>query len=434
MSGSGLEFGSDDGAPLVIGAASTTRSEVRRRAAETFEELVRHQVRRALVQSDAPVDVLRALDACDRAGSDLIVAHTTTSPEHLEELLDRFDVQFTIGAQDAFHVPSRTDIEATGRIFTMTSGTTGAPKLAEHSLPSLLGRVRAGSAGAGEGSRWLLTYQPTGFAGLQVMLTALLTRGAVVLARERTPAAFYEAAVGGQVTHVSATPTFWRSLLMVAVPGELRLRQVTLGAEATDQPLLDRLRSAFPDARITHTYASTEAGVIYAVHDGVAGFPSSWLEQNIQGIGLRVRDGFLQVKSERAMRGYATETAQPFLDDGWLATADRCEVRDDRAYIIGREDSTINVAGSKVYPTQVEAFLLTQPGVVEAAVYGVPNPLSGFLVGADVVLAPDRDPESTRAAVLAACREKLPGYQVPRVFKLVDAIAVGVSGKKSGRR
>jgi acyl-coenzyme A synthetase/AMP-(fatty) acid ligase len=203
-----------------------------------------------------------------------------------------------------------------------------------------------------------------------------------------------------------------------------------LGGEAADQATLNRVKAAFPAARVTHTYASTEAGMVFAVHDGLEGFPSAWLEQPRQGVEVRLRDGFLQIKTPHAMRGYLTEAAQPLLDDGWLATADRCEVTGDRARILGRDDSTINVGGSKVYPLAVEKFLLDLPGVAEARVYGSPNPISGFLVGADVVLEPGADPAEARPRILAACREGLAGYQVPRVFKIVDAIAVGASGKK----
>jgi acyl-coenzyme A synthetase/AMP-(fatty) acid ligase len=313
----------------------------------------------------------------------------------------------------------------------MTSGTTGRPKVATHSLPSLLSNVRASAhAQSDGGDRWLLTYQPTGFAGIQVMLTAVQMKDVIVTTPQRSPGAFYEAAVQGEVTKISGTPTFWRSFLMLVAPGTLLLRQITLGGEAADQATLDRLKRAFPSARITHTYASTEAGVVYAVHDGLAGFPAAWLEQPPKAIRFRVRDGFLQIKSANAMCGYVGESGQPFLEDGWLATADRCEIRGERAYIIGRDDSTINVAGSKVYPLEIENFLLSQPGVVEASVYGVPNPVSGFLVGASVVLAQDQDSAAARSSILAACRANLASYQVPRIFKIVESIRVSASGKK----
>jgi acyl-coenzyme A synthetase/AMP-(fatty) acid ligase len=118
------------------------------------------------------------------------------------------------------------------------------------------------------------------------------------------------------------------------------------------------------------------------------------------------------------------------LEGGWLATLDRCEIVGDRVRILGRDDSTINVGGSKVYPLAVEQFLLGLPGVMEARVYGSPNPISGFLVGADVVLDKGSDPAEARPRILAACREQLAGYQVPRVFKIVESITVGASGKK----
>jgi acyl-CoA synthetase (AMP-forming)/AMP-acid ligase II len=134
----------------------------------------------------------------------------------------------------------------------MTSGTTGEPKIVAHTLERLASRAVAAGASAPE-SRWLLTYQPTSFAGLQVILTAASTGGAIVVASHREPGASFDAARAHAVTHVSGTPTFWRSLLMVAEPGSLpSLRQATLGGESIDQPTLDRIRHAFPQSRITH--------------------------------------------------------------------------------------------------------------------------------------------------------------------------------------
>ncbi len=429
--GVGLELEHGDGAPIVAtGAALVTRDQLRGYADALLAELRSRNIERALVLSDDPLDILRAVDACDRAGADLWIAHTNTPPQFVDDTLRQFGIGYLIGRLDEAR-DGATGNPPAARIHMMTSGTTGRPKVAAHSLKSLLSRVRgAASFPANREGKWLLTYQPTGFAGVQVILTALLSRGLIVVPEQRTPAGFYEAALRHAVTQISATPTFWRSLLMVAEPGALKLRQITLGGEAADQATLDRLKAAFPEARITHIYASTEAGVVYAVHDGREGFPSAWLEQPSQGIELRIRDGFLQIKTANAMRGYVTESEQPLLGDGWLATADRCEIKGDRVYVIGRQDSTINVGGSKVYPLAVETFLLALPGVAEARVFGVKNPVSGALVAADVVLAPGQDKDEAKTRILTACREGLAGYQVPRILKIVDSIQVGASGKK----
>ena len=428
--GVGLDLESAPGLALVAsGGPELTRGDVRRRADDLVAAMAARGVTRAMVRSDDPLDVLRAIDACDRAGVDLFIAHMTVDEEHIEAICADNSVQLVIGPTDTWR--GTAVAPASGRILMMTSGTTGRPKIASHTLDTLLGRVRnAIGKVAVEKGRWLLTYQTTGFAGVQVMLTAVLTHGLVVVAKQRNPAGFYEAARRYAVNHISGTPTFWRSFLMVARPGELNLRQITLGGEAADQITLDRIRAAFPDARITHTYASTEAGVVYAVHDEREGFPASWLDREDGQVHLRIRDGFLQIRTANAMRGYLTEATQPLLDDGWLSTADRVEIVGDRVRVVGRDDATINVGGSKVYPLAIEAFLLKQQGVAEARVFGQPNPISGALVAAEVVLESGLDAAKARQDILAACRAELPSYQQPRMFKIVDAIVVRASGKK----
>ncbi|MCR6645555.1 MAG: acyl--CoA ligase [Terricaulis sp.] len=422
---------SSETAPLIAYLdRQITRGALAERGAALAALITAEGVSRLMVLSDDPLHILRAIDGAARAGADLFIAHTNLPEAEIESIKQQFAIQLIVGEADALTAISTEGQPPAGRIFMMTSGTTGAPKIAAHSLGALLSRAQAGASKASPGAKWLLTYQPTGFAGLQVQLTAAITGGVIVTPNERTPSGFLEAARTGGVTQISATPTFWRSFLMTMRPGDLALRQITLGGEAADQSTLDRVRKAFPDARVTHIYASTEAGVVFSVHDGLEGFPAAWLESAHQGAELRVRDGFLHIRTPNAMRNYVSDTPQPIQDDGWLATADRVEIRGERAYIVGRDDSTINVGGSKVYPLAIEQFLLQQPGVLEARVFGQPNPISGFLVAAEVVIEPSLDPAATRSAILAACREALASYQAPRVFKVVDAIAVRASGKK----
>lgn len=429
---SALTFGARDAAPVAAtGDVCLTRADIRALADALAARISEQGIARVMVASDDPKQILRAIDACARAGADLYIAHTNLSAEHREEIIASHKIGLVVGERDEARSAENGLRSERPRIFMMTSGTTGLPKIATHSLESLLSKVKAGaSVNANRDGKWLLTYQPTGFAGIQVILTAALTGGVVVSPAERTPSGFYEAAKRWQVTQISGTATFWRSFLMIATPEDLQLKQITFGGEAADQATLDRVKKAFPGARISHIYASTEAGVVYAVHDGMEGFPADWLEKDLGGKQVRIRDGFLQIKSPNLMRGYAGADNQPILDDGWLATADRCEVRGDRVYVLGRDDTTINVGGSKVYPLAVETYLLKLPGVVEARVFGEKNPISGFLVAAEVVVAPEEDKMEARTRVLAACREGLAQYQVPRILKIVDRIAVKASGKK----
>jgi acyl-coenzyme A synthetase/AMP-(fatty) acid ligase len=423
-------------APLVSSGGSTLyRSGFLDFSSRLADQLRREAIGRVLIVSDNPFRILAAIAACNEVSADLWIAHTNIAPNFVQEISTKFGIQMTITSADELAVPNAWGSPPRRGIYLMTSGTTGQPKIVRHTLESLLGRIqKTATFPGGQRSRWLLTYQPTAFAGLQVILTAALSGGTIVVSEHRTPVHFFEAAERHQVTHISGTPTFWRSFLLMAQPGSLPdLQQITLGGEAIDQATLDRLKVVFPKARVTHIYASTEAGVVFSVHDGQEGFPAEWLEgTTLQDVRMRVHEGMLEVKTSRGMAGYEGETI-PLTEDGWIRTGDLVEVVSGRVRFIGREDSILNVGGAKVHPQVIESFLLSLPGVREARVRGVANPISGFLVGAEIVLDDLDQQESqeiARRRILARCREFLPGYQIPRILRIVDSIPVQDSGKK----
>lgn len=333
----------------------------------------------------------------------------------------------------------------TAEIVLTTSGTTGRPKAAVHPLERLLGRIappREMDLPAAAG-RWLLTYHPASFAGIQVILSALVAGMPLIGGGDGRMATLVAQAVAHRPTHMSGTPTFWRTFL-AALGGrvdELPLRAVTLGGEAVDQATLDLVQIRFPAARLTHIYASTEAGALFAVKDGRAGFPAAWLETGIEGARLRIRDGVLEVQSPRALAGYLDRPA-PRTTDGWLETGDLVGVEGDRVVFRGRIDTVINVGGAKVSPDEVEAVLLALPFVRDVRVFGRPNPITGALVAAEVVLDPDRAhaagaPEVpaareawVRAAITGHAGARLAPHQIPRLIGFAERVETGFGGKK----
>ncbi|MDQ2106143.1 ANL family adenylate-forming protein, partial [Azospirillum isscasi] len=337
--------------------------------------------------------LVAALVAAERAGVELLLSRRGTAP---------------VAA----------DPEPGFAVLLETSGTTGTPKLVRHDFQRLRGRLRGGGD---PDARWLLAYEPAAFAGLQVILTALAAGATLVSAPDAGAAELARLALRHGVTHISATPSFWRAFLL-ALDGEAPpLMAVTLGGEVADQPLLDRLAERFPNARRRHIYASTEAGALFAVGDGQAGFPAAWLCDGIDGVGLRLRDGVLEVNSPRAMLGH---------DGGWLSTGDVVEVRGDRALFAGRLDGRVNVGGVKVSPEAVEQVLLDVPGVQDALVQAAANPVTGHILTALVVPAPGVGEAELRAAIRAAVAE-LPPAARPRLVTMTDRIALGAAGKKT---
>ncbi|MGO9809564.1 MAG: AMP-binding protein [Isosphaeraceae bacterium] len=429
--------------PEIALVASRQRSEGRasvlQAASGLAEALQRQDRRRCLVQTGDATTIMAALIGCQASRADLILAHANLSQEYVEQIAEALQVDARLSAglgitPYACERAAGVSNVARGRVFLMTSGTTGLPKVVEHDLDRLVSRILPSARlEANRSGRWLLTYQPTAFAGLQVLLTACLTDGTVVEPAERTPVEFVAAAQEFGVTHISGTPTFWRSFLMACDALRLpQLRQITLGGETIDQVTLDRLVGAFPAARITQIYASSEGGVLFAVADGRHGFPADWLGPEVQGIQLRIVDGELEVQSPRRMVGYhAGGHCEPSTEDGWLRTGDLVRVDGDRVVFLGRRDAMINVGGSKVFPQEIEAFLIGLPNVVESRVKAVRNPISGQAIVAEIVIAPAADPEVVRLATLQACRQRLPRHQVPALIQVVPQVAVFDSGKKA---
>jgi acyl-CoA synthetase (AMP-forming)/AMP-acid ligase II len=94
--------------------------------------------------------------------------------------------------------------------------------------------------------------------------------------------------------------------------------------------------------------------------------------------------------------------------------------------ILARRNDLIVSGGENVYPAEVEAALLAHPAVLEAAVFGRPDPVWGQQVAA-VVLARG---EIASEALLAFCRERLAGYKVPRHLRISrDPLPRNAAGK-----
>ena len=140
--------------------------------------------------------------------------------------------------------------------------------------------------------------------------------------------------------------------------------------------------------------------------------------------------GEIRVRGESVTPGYwnrPAETAAAF-EDGWLKTGDLATI-DAEGYveIVDRKKDMILTGGENVYSTEVEHALYAHPQVLEAAVYGLPDPVWGERVCAAVVLRPG---QSCRSEELQAfCRERLAAYKVPRAIEFLAELPRTGSGK-----
>jgi acyl-coenzyme A synthetase/AMP-(fatty) acid ligase len=197
---------------------------------------------------------------------------------------------------------------------------------------------------------------------------------------------------------------------------------------------LDHLQVCYPQAKIAHAFASTEAGVAFDVTDGLAGFPAELIGERAD-VEMKVEDGSLRIRSTLIADRYLGGQAKPLIGaDGYVDTGDMLELRGDRYYFVGRRDGVINVGGLKVYPEEVEAVINRHPQVRMSLVRTRKNPITGALVVADVIVQTPPEALNGQAGqleheILELCRGILARHKVPAVIRFVSSLPVGATGK-----
>jgi len=207
---------------------------------------------------------------------------------------------------------------------------------------------------------------------------------------------------------------------------------VRLSGEIADQAVLDALSRAFPGASIGHAYASTEAGVGFAVNDGLEGFPAGMIGKSRNGVEMKIEEGSLRIRSARTADAYVGRNVAALTDDdGFVDTGDMIELRGHRYYFVGRRGGIINIGGLKVHPEEIEAVINRQAEVRMSRAKSRRSPITGAIVVADVVLADNYSAGNAeiRERILADCRASLAPHKVPAVIKFVASLELTAAGK-----
>lgn len=307
-----------------------------------------------------------------------------------------------------------------------TSGTTGTPKLIAHTFASLTRSMTTRSIG--DDYTWGSLYSLRRFAGLQVFLQSWMCGTPLILNEEGADlhdvlSRFIDLGCNA----LSATPSMWRKLAMHPLFDRLTLKQITLGGEIVDQAILDMLAKRFPGARITHIYASTEAGVGFAVRDGRAGFPADYLLQPPLGVAMRIDEQNHLLFGTKLVQSLAAGT-----ENVWIDSGDVVETQADRVRFLGRANGSINVGGNKVMPEEIESVIKELPEVAFVQVRARKSAMLGSLVEAAITPTPGTVMDAAfKKQVTAHCRARLDGFKVPAFIVAADAIQLTASGKLS---
>ncbi len=351
-----------------------------------------------------------------------------------------------------YSVPGR-DVGAEPALVLLTSGTTGAPKGVVLTHDSAWSNVRATVSAfrtdtaptplAGEDKPPNLIANPLSHtAGVVRLIFALYVGRRVALLRKFDGRATKRLLDTHGIDNLTLNPTMLRLLLDALEPGEDlgRVRYVGSGTAPLPAALREEFEARF-GVPVLQAYGQTEAfgGIsVESVKDVLAGRrrPGS-VGRPLPGVELRIvtgadvdaapgEQGEIRARSRSSTAGYvgAEPGASPFDADGWLRTGDLGHLDPDGyLYITGRLKNTIICGGFNVIPEEVEAALVADPRVREAAVVGLPDDKLGEIPVA--VVESDAAPDEVLAEVAA----RLAPYKRPRQVFVVAALPKVPNGK-----
>jgi long-chain acyl-CoA synthetase len=199
--------------------------------------------------------------------------------------------------------------------------------------------------------------------------------------------------------------------------------------------------------RLVEGYGLTEASPVTHVNPlddrrknrtGSIGIPVSDTDAKIVDLERGKHDlppqtmGELVVRGPQVMVGYWNNPTESkvVLSEGWLHTGDIAIMDPDGYFrIVDRKKDMINISGLKVWPREVEEILYENPAVREAAVVGVPDPVSGEAVKAFVVLKEEYRGRIGAEEISAFCRIRIASYKAPRIVEFLESLPKTSVGK-----
>ncbi|XP_005106393.1 acyl-coenzyme A synthetase ACSM3, mitochondrial isoform X1 [Aplysia californica] len=338
-----------------------------------------------------------------------------------------------------------------------TSGTTGAPKMAELSHASYgLGHTLTARYFLQSTSRSVVwNLSDTGWAKCAwSSLFAAWIHGSCVFIYNSAafdPAETLQVLASYPVTHFCSAPSGYRLLVTQSqFAHRYPALKYCFAAGEPSNPEMIELWKKGTGLDIHEGYGQTETTLICARYACIDYKPGS-MGKASPGIDLAVVDDdgnvlergtegnlAVKVKPHRPVglfTHYLNEperTAAVFRGDYYLL-GDRCYMdEEDYVYFVGRADDVIISSGYRIGPFEVESALLEHPAVLESAVVSSPDDIRGEVVKAFVILSPDyrnTDPETLDLELKNHVKTVTAPYKYPRRIEFVTELPKTISGK-----
>lgn len=325
-----------------------------------------------------------------------------------------------------------------------TSGTTGFPKGATLSHGNVISNMHSKNryCGMQPDDRLLLFLPLFHCFGQNAVLNSGLNAGAtLVLQRRFEPEQVLETIVNEGITMFFGVPTVFIKLLNTDTSGYdlSSVRYYFTAAAPMPVEVVQRWQEKHNQV-IYEGYGLTETSPFASYNHelkyklGSIGTPIENVEMKIVNFkGMEVQpgeSGEIVIQGPNIMLGYWNRPAETaaVIKKGWFYTGDIGTMDEDGYfYLIDRLKDMVNVSGFKVYPTEVENVIYQHPAVAEVAVYGVPDPVKGEIVKANIILEVGQ--QIAEEELIAFCSERMAAYKIPRAIKFVNSLPKSATGK-----
>lgn len=307
------------------------------------------------------------------------------------------------------------NIKTTNSIIQLkTSGTTGEPKVINHTFESMTRNIKVCNNRIDD--VWGFTYNPTKMAGYQVLFQSILNKNTLVNLFKCSYTNISNRIQKYNISHISATPTFYKILTSEKTTYP-NVKHISLGGEGSNNQFQNKLKVSFPNAKIKNIYASTEVSSLFATEGDTFKIPTKY--KNL----IQFNSGKLVV--HKSLVGSSDNI---LFDGDWYDTGDLIELIDDSSFkIIGRDGFLINVGGYQINPIYVEQKILELDYVKLCKVYSKSNSLLGNIVVCNLVLLDD----VSIFQIKTDMKTILNDYEIPSKINIVDEIIINENGKIS---
>ncbi|MFD9734551.1 AMP-binding protein [Umezawaea sp. NPDC059074] len=304
-----------------------------------------------------------------------------------------------------------------------TSGTDGSPKgvVATHANLTHGYHPRRRLGGR---TRYFAHAFPIGTnAGQTMLLNALTAESAALVARRPDVDELCSAVERHRADSLFLVPATAIDLVNSAAWSRYDLTSVALvGSTGAALPpaVAVELTRGLPDATLVNYYSSTESAPGHVAMAFDPSRPTALGAGDVRVVGEEV---WLRAPAPRTL---LHDNGSPASVDGWIRTGDLGRIDEDGyLHLIDRESDLVKVGGHRVSTLAVEAALHEHPGVLDAAVLGLPHPRSGTVLAAAVVTTAMDVVEGLRAFLA----ERLSPAEVPARLLRVDLLPRNTAGK-----